>query len=104
MTLAMTELDGPDLEDWAALLIEAQIASLEQRPARYVTQEVLAHSVQAAMAALPDAQEARISSILGRFDTASDGDACWAGRALFREGAALPEPERSQLARGLVQP
>lgn len=104
MTLAMAELDGPDLEDWAALLIEAQIASLEQRPARYVTQEVLAHSVQAAMAALPDAQEARIRSILGRFATASDGDACWAGRALFREGAGLPEPERSQLARGLVQP
>lgn len=104
MTLAMTELEAPDLEDWAGLLIEAQIASLEQRPARYVTQEVLAHSVQAAVAALPDADEARMGTILGQFATASDGDACWVGRALFREGAALPEPVRSQLARGLVQP
>jgi hypothetical protein len=104
MTLAMAELEGPDLEDWAGLLIEAQIASLQQRPARYVTQEVLAHSVQAAIAALPEADEARMGAVLGRFATASDGDACWVGRALFREGAALPEPERSQLARGLVQP
>ncbi len=104
MALAMTELEGADLEDWAALLIEAQIASLEQRPAHYVTQEALAHGVQAAMAALPDAEEPRMRSILDRFDSASDGDACWAGRALFREGAGLPEPERSQLARGFVQP
>ncbi len=104
MTLAMAALDGADLEDWAALLIGAQIASLEQRPTRSVTPELLARAVQAAMAALPDAEEARMQSILGRFDTASDGDACWAGRALFREGATLSEPARSQLARGLVQP
>ena len=104
MRLAMAELEGPNLEAWAALLIEAQIASLEQRPARYVTKEALAHSIQAAIAALSDADEIRMTDILGRFDAASDGDACWAGRALFREGAALPEPERSQLARGLVQP
>jgi hypothetical protein len=104
MTLAMAELEGPDLEDWAGLLIEAQIASLQQRPARYVTQEVLAHSVQAAIAAMSDADEPRMGTILGQFAAASDGDACWVGRALFREGAALPEPERSQLARGLVQP
>ena len=104
MTLAMAQLEGPDLEDWAGLLIEAQIASLQQRPARYVTQDVLAHSVQAAIAALPEADEARMGAVLGQFATASDGDACWVGRALFREGAALPEPERSQLARGLVQP
>jgi hypothetical protein len=45
-----------------------------------------------------------MGAVLGQFATASDGDACWVGRALFREGAALPEPERSQLARGLVQP
>jgi hypothetical protein len=104
MTLAMAELEGPDLEDWAALLIEAQIASLEQRPAHYVTPKVLGHSIQAAIAALSDTDETRMTAILGRFEAASDGDACWAGRALFRQGAALPEPERSQLARGLVQP
>jgi hypothetical protein len=32
--------------------------------------------------------------------TAGAATAC----ALLRQGAALPEPERSQLARGLVQP
>ena len=42
MALAMTEFEGPDLEDWAALLIEAQIASLEQRPARHLTQPTVA--------------------------------------------------------------
>ncbi len=104
MTLAMAELEGPDLEDWAALLIEAQIASLEQRPARHVTQDVLAHGVQAAIAALSDSDETRMTAILGRFQAASDRDACWAGRALFKQGAALPEPTRSQLALGLVQP
>ncbi|HKC40504.1 MAG TPA: hypothetical protein VKC15_13255 [Gemmatimonadales bacterium] len=104
MTLAMTELEGPALEDWAALLIEAQIASIEARPARHVTQEVLAHSFQTAIAALPDSDETRITQILSKYQVASDRDACWAGRALFKQGAALPEPERSHMALGLVQP
>lgn len=104
MTLAMAELEGQDLEDWAGLLIEAQIASLEQRPARHVGAELLAHSLQTAIANLPDNEQTKISDILGQFQTASDGDACWAGRVLFQQGVALPEPERSQMARGLVEP
>ena len=104
MTLAMTALEGPALEDWAALLIEAQIASIEERPARHVTPDVLAHSFQSAITSLPDSEETRLTAILGRYQAASDRDACWAGRALFKQGAALPEPERSQMALGLVQP
>lgn len=104
MTLAMAELEGPDLEDWAALLIEAQIASLERRPARRVSTEALAHGVQAAVAALPDVEATRLRTILGTFSTASDADICWAGRVLFQQGVVLPEPDRSNMARGLVQP
>jgi len=104
MTLAMAKLEAPDLEDWAALLIEAQIATIEQRPARSVSQEVLSNSILGAIAALPDSEEARITAILGRFQAASDRDACWAGRVLFRQGGALPEPARSHMALGLVQP
>ena len=104
MTLAMAELEGANLEDWAGLLIEAQIASLEQRPASHVSAELLAHSVQTAMANLPDHEQTRITGIMSRFQTASDADACWAGRVLFQQGVALTEPERSQMARGLVEP
>jgi len=53
MTLAMTELEGPALEDWAALLIEAQIASIEARPARHVTQEPSRRSPTATKRASP---------------------------------------------------
>jgi uncharacterized lipoprotein YbaY len=104
MTLAMTKFEAPDLEDWAGLLIEAQIASLEERPVRFVTKEVLANSILGAIAALPDSEETRITAILTSFQSASDRDACWAGRVLFRQGGALPEPARSQMALGLVQP
>ena len=104
MTLAMAELEGQDLEDWAGLLIEAQIASLEQRPARHIKAEVLAHSLQTAIANLPDNEQTRISSVMSQFQTATEADACWAGRVLFQQGVALPEPERSQMARGLVEP
>jgi len=104
MTLAMTKFEAPDLEDWAGLLIEAQIASLEERPVRFVTKEVLANSILGAIAALPDSEETRITAILTSFQSASDRDACWAGRVLFRQGGALPEPGRSQMALGLVQP
>lgn len=104
MTLAMAELKGADLEDWAALLIEAQIASLEQRPARLVTPEALAHGVQAAVDALPASEAERLRTILGTFNTAPDRDVCWAGRVLFQQGVVLPEPDRSNMARGLVQP
>jgi hypothetical protein len=104
MTLAMATFEAADLEDWAALLIEAQIATLEQRPVRSVSQEVLANSIKGAIAALPDSEETRMTAILTRFQAASDGDACWAGRVLFRQGGALPEPARSQMALGLVQP
>ena len=104
MTLAMAKFEAADLEDWAALLIEAQIASLEQRPARAVSPEVLANSIQGAIAALPDSEETRITRIFAAFQAASDNDACWAGRVLFRQGGALPEPARSQMALGLVQP
>jgi len=104
MTLAMAELEGQDLEDWAGLLIEAQIASLEQRPARHVGAEALAHSLQTAIANLPDNEQTKITDIISEFQTASDGDACWAGRVLFQQGVALTEPERSQMARGLVEP
>jgi hypothetical protein len=104
MTLAMAELEGKDLEDWVGLLVDAQIAQLEQRPARLVPQPMVARGVAAAMAALTDSEEPRMGDILGRFTTASDADACWAGRALFREGAGIAEPDRSALARGLVQP
>lgn len=104
MTLAMAELQGQDLEDWAGLLIEAQVASLEERPARHVTAEVLAHSLQTAIANLPENEQTRITDIMGQFATASEADACWAGRVLFQQGVALTEPERSQMARGLVEP
>jgi len=104
MSLAMAKLQAAELEDWAALLIEAQIASLEQRRARFVSQEVLANSIQAAIAALPDSEETRMKEILGRYQSAADRDACWAGRVLFRQGGALPEPARSHMALGLVQP
>ena len=104
MTLAMAELEGQDLEDWAGLLIEAQVASLEQRPAHHITAEVLAHSLQTAIANLPDNEQTRISSVMSQFQTATEADACWAGRVLFQQGVALTEPERSQMARGLVEP
>lgn len=104
MTLAMTELEGPALEDWAALLIEAQIASIEQRPPRHVKQEALTQSFQVAISGMPDSEQTRLTEILGRYQGASDQDACWAGRALLRQGTALPEPERSLMALGLVQP
>ena len=104
MTLAMAKLEGQDLEDWAALIVEAQIATLERRPARAVTPEALAQSVQATIASLPDSDAARLTNIFARFQTASNAEACWAGRALFAQGAALPEPTRSHLALGLVQP
>jgi hypothetical protein len=104
MTLAMAELEGQDLEDWAGLLIEAQIASLEQRPARHIKAEVLAHSLQTAIANLPDNEQTRIASVMSQFQTATEADACWAGRVLFQQGVALTEPERSQMARGLVEP
>jgi hypothetical protein len=104
MAFAMAELKGVDLEDWAALLIEAQIASLEKRPARRVTPEALAHSVQEAVAALPAAEAARMRTILADFNTVPERDACWAGRVLFQQGVVLPESDRSTLALGLVQP
>jgi hypothetical protein len=104
MAIAMAELQGADLEDWAALLIEAQIASLEGRPARRVTPEALAHAVQAAVAALPESEAARMRTILATFMTAPERDACWAGRVLFQQGVVLPEPDRSNLGLGLVQP
>jgi len=104
MTFAMAELKGQDLEDWAGLLIEAQIASLEQRPARHVPPEAFARGVQTAMANLPDNEQTRITTIMSQFQTAPDAEACWAGRVLFQQGVALTEPERSQMARGLVQP
>lgn len=104
MTLAMAKLEGQDMEDWSGLLIEAQIATLERRKVRGVTPEVLAQSVQATIASLPDSEATRLRIIFSRFQTASDAEACWAGRALFARGAALPEPTRSHLALGLVQP
>lgn len=104
MAMAMAELQGADLEDWAALLIEAQIASLEKRPTRRVTPEALAHGVQAAVAALPASEAARMRTIFAIFMTAPERDACWAGRVLFQQGVVLPEPDRSNLALGLVQP
>lgn len=104
MTLAMAELEGKDLEDWAGLLIEAQIASLEQRPERRVAPDGFARGVQTAMANLPDEEQTRITAIMSRFQAASDADACWAGRVLFQQGVALTEPERSNMARGLVEP
>jgi hypothetical protein len=104
MTLAMSKLEGGALEDWAALLIEAQIATLEQRPPRHVKQETLTQSFRVAIAGMPENEQARLTEILGRYQGANDQDACWAGRALLRQGNALPEPERSQMALGLVQP
>ncbi|HEV8266363.1 MAG TPA: hypothetical protein VGQ06_15550 [Gemmatimonadales bacterium] len=104
MTLAMTQLQGPDLEDWIGLLVEAQVAQLEQRKAHEVTSAALTRSVEAAVASLPDSEQNRMGDVLSGLEAASDGDACWAGRGLFRQGAALPEPHRSTFARGLVQP
>ena len=104
MALAMSELEGIALEDWAALLIEAQIASIEQRPPRHVKQDALTQSFQVAISGMPDSAQTRLTEILGRYQGASDQEACWAGRALLKQGTALPEPARSQMALGLVQP
>jgi hypothetical protein len=104
MTLAMAELEGPDLEDWVGVLVEAQIAQLEQREIMFMRPGTAVQSIQTAIAALPDSDETRMDDVLGRFATASDADACWAGRALFGQGAALQDPERRAFARALVQP
>lgn len=104
MTLAMVSLDSAALDEWMAVIVKSMIAAVEKHDFRTVAEEDVATALDAVVERLPDGDGERLMDALGTLEEVGDTDACWSGRVLYREILALSEPDRTVLARGLVQP
>lgn len=104
MTVALGGLDSAALDDWMGVLAKSMVAAVQNHAAPGVGQDEVSDAIQSVLERLPAEESERLVNGLGAIDRASDADACWTGRVLYREVVALAEPERGTLARGLVQP
>lgn len=103
MTLAMATLDSAALDDWMGMVVKSMVAAIQGPEAQAVGEDDVADALQQIVERLPGTEGERLMNTLGAIGDASDEEACWTGRVLYREILALGAPERLTLARGLVQ-
>ena len=97
----LKDLDTTSLALWLDLSRNAMLAELRQTPRPTVTDEQVNAAFSALADSWPQADVDRLNA-LHDLSTASDTDACWVVRTLYRTATELPEPHGTVLVRALV--
>lgn len=102
---ALEKLESKDLESFFTLSAEAVRAELQHLPPPTVVSGAdFPTAFGALLSALPEEQAERLAALLSRGPAqTADEEVCWAERTFLNALLSLNEPQRSLLARAVVQ-
>ncbi|MBN6148998.1 hypothetical protein JR065_01490 [Xanthomonas sp. AmX2] len=98
MLQGLERLPPAQIDAWFDISFQATDAQLSQRPPQPVAPAQVEAAMGKLITALPGEQQQRLARVLPQIASASDEDACWAARTLYREALAMDQPTRGQLA------
>jgi hypothetical protein len=99
----VAQLDSAAFDGWMLLSVRSMIAEVRGKPKAFSGSDKDITKMFGALAtAMTPAENERFSGVMGRFEKASDEDACWFGQQLYRSALALKEKERDHALRTLA--
>jgi hypothetical protein len=104
MLKGLEKLPPPQIERWFSISMKAIDAELNKTPPQPVAPAQVQAAMESLVRSLPEDQQQRLVRILPQITKASDDDACWAVRTMYRQALTMAEPVRGQLAWVFAQP
>jgi hypothetical protein len=99
----VAKLDSTALDEWVRLSVRAMVAEIRTKPKAFNgSQKDVAKMFESLDQAMSSSDSQRFHDIMGRFDKASNADACWFGQQLYRAALALDGKRREHALRTLV--
>jgi hypothetical protein len=99
-------LNSPnEMDQFIKLALRSMLAEMRGNPPVIELSEAESNdAINALMATVPQAEQARYDRAMADLKSSSDADACWAGRITFAAVDSIAEPNASHLARLLAMP
>jgi hypothetical protein len=102
-TQMVSKLDSVLLDDWVRLSVRAMMAEIKEKPKPFNgSQKDVSKMFESLHSAMSPDDSQRFHDIMGRFDKASNEDACWFGQQLYRAALALDGKRRDHTLGTLV--
>jgi hypothetical protein len=99
----VAKLDSVPLDDWVRLSVRAMMAEIREKPKAFNgSQKDVAKMFEDLDAGMSPKDSQRFHDVMGRFNKASNEDACWFGQQLYRAALALDGKRRDHTLRTLV--
>ena len=98
MLQGLEALPPAQIDRWFEISLKATDAQLSNTPPQTVAPADVQEAMNTLISSLPADQQQRLMKVLPQMAQASDADACWAARTLYRQALATKEPVRGQLA------
>ena len=99
----VAKLDSTSLDQWVRLSVRSMVAEINQKPKAFEGSEKdVAKMFESLDKGMSSDDSQRFHDIIGRFDKASNDDACWFGRQLYIAALALDGKRRDHALRTLV--
>ncbi|GAC1656293.1 MAG: hypothetical protein NVS4B3_21950 [Gemmatimonadaceae bacterium] len=99
---AMTTVDSASAAQYVSLQFRGAAAELKQLPARQPSDSAVVGAMKMLLGGLAKPARDRLVKAVSNMGTASDADACWAVRTMYRGVRTSVEPHRSVLARAIL--
>jgi hypothetical protein len=102
-TQMVAGLDSTSLDEWVRLSIRAMVSEIREKPKAFSgSQKDVAKMFESLDQGMSSSDSQRFHDVMGRFDKASNEDACWFGQELYRAALALDGKRRDHALRTLV--
>jgi hypothetical protein len=99
----VAQLDSAAFEGWMLLSVRSMVAEVRGKPKAFSGSEKDITKMFGALAtAMTPEENDRFTGVMGRFEKASDEDACWFGQQLYRAALALDGKNREHALRTLA--
>jgi len=99
----VAKLDSVPLDDWVRLSVRAMVAEIKEKPKAFNgSQKDVSKMFESLDAAMSPSDSQRFHDVMGRFNKASNEDACWFGQQLYRAALGLDGKRRDHTLRTLV--
>lgn len=98
MLQGLEALPPAQIDQWFDISLKATDAQLSNTPPQTVAPADVQAAMKTLITSLPPDQQQRLMKVLPQMTQASDEDACWAARTLYKQTLATKEPVRGQLA------
>ncbi|BCQ56596.1 MULTISPECIES: hypothetical protein [Burkholderia] len=99
---AIARFDEADATAWFDFSLASAKAVLDNTPLAQPDRAAVTAALQKIVQQVPQADRQKFLDATSKPATATPADTCWAMRTLYRNAAALGEPDKAAIARGLV--